>query len=890
MTGYVPDPTIANLWDWRVIQPKATVNHVVNPSFEAGTTNWTLSLASVAATHTFRGLAGLYLPASSTPTAGAAASQTVTVNNAEDSAYASTWIYLSASEGASNVGLKVTTAGGSVYAYADNTKLNCWQRISVAVPSTGITNTSATVVAYCNHTSVGAIWWDAFDIENGTTLSSYFDGDELGCRWLGRAHYSTSLRPIEARMGGVELSLATYMDYKDMSGWGNPPMTTVVQPFGLQGGEVYQRSLKAGRVATITGKISAPSGQGIDYLHRMQADLEQLLSADTSSPQKPVGLIYDSGYPAAQELATEGVCEAGLEFATLTGLTLDPVALRFHSPEPYMRERQETAATIAAPTALAGGTVIYRPTLDNEPPTWQVAPGNVNGIYIAEWVMGQPGVAAQTKATLWCGGDFTALASTTATGFAVFDPSAGTLTAPGGSPKMGVTGSPAYPANCIHAICQPGPQSPYVYIGGSFTGFYDSSGASHAWPYLVRVNIATLAVSQISYIPAFPVLSMTYDPTGDILYVGTTVSGEEVEEIDSPSAAVVGYHGAPRWGFPVGQTVVDMTTAPDGSLYLLTGFAVMQGLASGNSWNTIGTVTGGGAFTVGQDMVYGPDGQLYVGGGFTSITPGGAIDGLAKWNGGSWSAVGSRGASAGSTITSLNFDSRGRLHIGGCINFQDLTHMPPGAARLTVAGYEVGYAVAEAGSLHVEQVVPISNVATLASTPRATVNPWDDSVVVLTNAVSAIAAACSAVVGTPTAVQYNGSAPGPCVLTLTAGSTNIMLGGFRNERTHTGIYFNNLVIFAGERFSIDTTPGSVRVWSDLRPNLLPYLSTQSDITGFQLLTGTNYLSVLGALQYPFTLLPASSCLPPSASVRFFARHKGIDGSATGVDQPAYIVG
>ena len=334
-------------WSWSVVAPKATYNQVINPSFEApATIGWTLyGGASIAATQSYRGSAGLYLPAGQTPTSGVAATQTVAVVNSENAAYASAWVYLTANEGASMAGLKATTGGGSYYGYADPTKLNQWQRVSVALPSTGVTYTSVTLVAYCNHTAVGAIFWDAFQIEDANSLSTYFDGSTAGCVWLGRPHYSASYRPVECRTGGVVVPLTTYMALQSMQGWGRAAMTAVTLPFGLQGGSQFQRAIKQERQATIIGGIIAGAG-GMDDLHNAQAALGRLLGADLTRPQALTRLIYDSGYANGVELNADVVYEGGLEFNSLYGLTLTSVPIRVLQPDPAMVENLERSAAV----------------------------------------------------------------------------------------------------------------------------------------------------------------------------------------------------------------------------------------------------------------------------------------------------------------------------------------------------------------------------------------------------------------------------------------------------------------------------------------------------------------------------------------------------------------
>ncbi len=176
------------MWSWSAVSPKATYNWVANPSFEVGSTGWTLGTgASVTASSvSFRGALCLALAPASAPASGAAASQVVSVVNTENAAYASCYIYLTSAADAAYTGIAVTTGGGTYHGYANLLLVNQWQQVSVALPSTGITYTSATITAYCSHTSVGLILWTRFRSRTGTASPPILMATPRGaCGWGG---------------------------------------------------------------------------------------------------------------------------------------------------------------------------------------------------------------------------------------------------------------------------------------------------------------------------------------------------------------------------------------------------------------------------------------------------------------------------------------------------------------------------------------------------------------------------------------------------------------------------------------------------------------------------------------------------------------------------------
>lgn len=98
-----------------------------------------------------------------------------------------------------------------------------------------------------------------------------------------------------------------------------------------------------------------------------------------------------------------------------------------------------------------------------------------------------------------------------------------------------------------------------------------------------------------------------------------------------------------------------------GGGFTTTGVANTQGIArwNGTTWNAMGTGLSGNAYA----MALGPDGSLYVGGDF--LLAGGVPNTarIAKWNGVAWSALGT-GASTLS-VRALAFDTAGNLWAGG---------------------------------------------------------------------------------------------------------------------------------------------------------------------------------------------------------------------------------
>lgn len=132
--------------------------------------------------------------------------------------------------------------------------------------------------------------------------------------------------------------------------------------------------------------------------------------------------------------------------------------------------------------------------------------------------------------------------------------------------------------------------------------------------------------------------------------------------------------GGPSLDGPVTAVAV----APDGSFYVAGEFSHAGGTPAatvarwdGTQWSALGGGLGGDApeYTIDRVLALGPDGSLYAGGSFT--TAGGATaNGVARWDGAAWHAVGggvsgSMGASFTLAVYALAFGRDGSLYVGG---------------------------------------------------------------------------------------------------------------------------------------------------------------------------------------------------------------------------------
>ena len=140
------------------------------------------------------------------------------------------------------------------------------------------------------------------------------------------------------------------------------------------------------------------------------------------------------------------------------------------------------------------------------------------------------------------------------------------------------------------------------------------------------------------------------------------------------------------WSFLAANAALDgrveaLAFAPNGDLYVGGAFSSANGVAGtsriarwdGTQWSAL---SGGIAPKIGataqdswvEDLAFDAQGNLYVAGRFTSVQQGIAAvsaDSVARWDGTRWTAVGTPPAFSSAIVRALGFDSAGTLYAGG---------------------------------------------------------------------------------------------------------------------------------------------------------------------------------------------------------------------------------
>ncbi|MBH8557791.1 T9SS type A sorting domain-containing protein [Hymenobacter negativus] len=121
--------------------------------------------------------------------------------------------------------------------------------------------------------------------------------------------------------------------------------------------------------------------------------------------------------------------------------------------------------------------------------------------------------------------------------------------------------------------------------------------------------------------------------------------------------------------------VTVLTAAPNGDIYAGGNFVQIGGVTAnfvarwnGTTWNSLGTGTANGVFGTTQAIALAPNADVYVAG-YINQAGGVAVNYVAKWNGTNWSALGTGATNgANSTILALAVATNGDLYAAGSFN------------------------------------------------------------------------------------------------------------------------------------------------------------------------------------------------------------------------------
>jgi hypothetical protein len=797
---------------YSVIRPRATTNLITNPSIGLATTGYSGSNASIVRFGGAARYGGSSLEV--TPTANVTAGVTSTISLSASTTYTFSCDVL----GQPGVPYQIifSTGAGSAIASYQFTGTGAWQRVSVTATTTGSGNYILWLTKN-NSASTGVVYTDGWQLEAGSSATTYCDGDQPGCLWNGARHASTSSRSAASRAGGEIVDLESIGVYLlDHGGGGMPPTNNIISDYGLLPGATYQRTKVLSRLLTLTvDHDDSQASDAFQALHDVRRELIELFDPFGVEGSQPTILRYTGG---SEDLELDVFYDAGLEGGSTTGF-IETATLRLLAPNPFWRQVGNSAKSLSVNETFADADYIVQRSKDG---LWQALGGGIGG-----------GVGATSKAVvygpdgaLYAAGQFTTAWNAAGTGspltvnnIAKWDGSVwSTLGATPGT--NGRINDLAFDA------------AGNLYVTGNFT----TAGGSAA-NYIAMWNGS-----------AWSALGSGLNATGYALTVGTDgriyVTGEFTSAGGVANTTYIAAWNGSAWsalGTGLNATGYALACAPSGNIYAGGQFTTAGGVTvnyigywtpTNSTYTPNGTsiwqARHGGVGSTVRAIAIAPDNTLYIGGEFTLAATHPQY--IARSHGNGWLPLGPSTALNGIVYT-LEVTTEGDLLVGGEFTTvtgiawpdalatwrRDLTWAPfwidfPGTARVNdVATYADGPINPDTNQRRTGRIAvvgPFSGTATSSNISDTTI----------TNA---------------------GSAPAAPVIRITGPG---VLETFVNMTTGREINFNGQTLQAGEVATLDLRPGHLSFTTTTGRNLLNTILS-SHPTSFRLLRGDNTILV-----------------------------------------------
>lgn len=646
---------------WKIITPVESTNYVLNPSGEIAGNFSALGTATVARSTTYQ-LYGVY--SYSVQTGANAAGITLTTGTLTNAAHSVSFRV----RGRLPNNLRVILGESIKQPELVENINNDWD-LYAAYFDANAANGRTEVRIIQQGNGLGNFYLDGVQVEALAYWTTYIDGSQEGCNWNGAEHAASSTRSSKSKDGGRVVDL--YKEYNFFVtgnvGAGMPPQELGIDSYALlPGGELDSTKIFS-RTFTLVGKFIADS-EGELYTNRQA--LIKLLRKDNRNQQlkwlvyhpneiREIKAVYSGGLEGDAPIYYENefIAVENNQWAEVETF-VEPAAIQLVATDPYFYGVGNEAVTLDTLDSSTFRSVAGRLKSTGQ---WDVlGPPNAAGSYdfvfeIVEdetyvyicgtflnfdnianadriaryhkqtgaWSALGTGMNGQVSTialgpdgTLYAGGDFTTAGGTAAARIAKWNGSAWSAL------STGANGSVNALTVGLDGI---------LYAGGDFTS---PATRVAAWNGIGWSGLTSGANANVS--------ALAIDPTTGYLYVGGsfTVAG------GVGNTAYIAYWDGSAWhAMSTGMDALVATLAfsSDGILYAGGSFTVAGTISASRiaSWNG-GSFSALGDGVTGGDVAYlqvGADGVLYVGGAFTTAGDLALNDGIARWNGSSWSHV-----------------------------------------------------------------------------------------------------------------------------------------------------------------------------------------------------------------------------------------------------------
>lgn len=531
-----------------------------------------------------------------------------------------------------------------------------WSLYGLYVPAAQANGSTALYIRQ-NQVGVFTINIDGIQVEENGVYTTYIDGTQPGSEWNGTPHASSSTRSAQSRAGGTVEDLEDDYGLKitGFSGTGTAPQELFSDSYSqLPGGELNTIKTNS-RVFTLTGLISEDTEA--QFYQRKQI-LESLFDAeaypeDENGPQ-PIRLRF-TGATVHKEIAVH--YEGGLE-ANITAddpCAWERVAVRFLADDPYWYEIGESAALLdtgdsasflyvaarlrstgqwnnLGPPGSGGGASYNAIHALAEDAQYVYIGGdflNFDGIANADYIVRynkQAGtysamaalngivraIAIAPNGDVYVGGEFTNASGVAAADYLAVWAVGASAFAAVGTPLAGTAS-----ITSVNALVFAG--NGFLYIGGNFLN-WNNLGTGDYFTWWTGSAYGSLGFELDGIVN-----DLAVNPNKTTVYLGGAFTGFFASWDATTYTAL---------GSTLDDQVRAIAVRADGLVYIggaFTGFAA--------SWNGTAFVTLPTLSNEVEDLAIGPDGILYASGIFITASGYTLNDGIARFNGSTWSPL-----------------------------------------------------------------------------------------------------------------------------------------------------------------------------------------------------------------------------------------------------------
>lgn len=815
VTGYALDP--AHSW-WSVVVPEATENLIVNPSFEDGTTGYTiatLASSSVVTGDAIGATRGAYALQFAN-TASVQGGITAPAVTAPAGAYTFSLDVYVPRIGAQLI-VRLSHGGGALSDKRYTFTRTGWQRIENTLVVLSLGAMSCVLLSPVENTVSYTFRTDGWQLENKRYSTSYADGDMTGWfdtraaesyYWTGVPHTSTTVRKANTGTGGRVYyfsDLVKGVDFQTTAivGAGMGPVELDTVRVGYEK-EVHKGVRFMPRDFTITGRVI---GCSYEELYQARQVLISYLRPNRTLRRQPLILRYQVtdvlGREASLPLEIIASYTDGLR-GNITNLYQEAIGLQFHASVPYWMEEFESAIDLGATPyeSLTSNRIIYR---DADGVYQNLGTGTTDGEVLT--------VAFDADGTPLAGGAFTTLCGDAVNRIAQWNGTDWVNIDPSGGMDDDV--------NVIRVI----PETNTIVAGGEFT-------IAGGFPFLRIAYFNGTAWNSLTTVEtgfsSGEVNDLVYDRySGRIFEVGASNNGTSFTyyaEIGDAS-----WTSLPNGGL---ASVNCILSTHDGYIWIGGNFTeTVDTTIQANrviryniDTNELEPLDAGFNSSVFQ-LLQGRDGYVYATGFFSS--DGNAnydLRHVARWNGSTWEEVNTAATTSIASPERAAFDANGILwYVNDALAFSH-------------PAYDNQYMLGWSNNVEYPEPV-VRPPITFGYTALAF---WTNNEMLLAAAASDAAATFA-----------------PKQFTLTNGGDADALPVFilRNKQTpkfiqnldaEVGIYFrHDLRIVDNERMFINLASSRPRFYSDTRPSLIKSVYTgASNLASFVLRPGENRIMLL----------------------------------------------